>query len=224
MRGLQDFLYRRRRLHPRRPARLLASLALGGKARPSPSSTPQPPAPPLAATAESSPATSRAARARSVRTPPTAADRWSVAWERFSAWLKEHLKALSVPISIGIGGCRRDDEQTAAQGGGGGVDALESVDDAASGAAPGRRGARRSGMRVAMARRTAADAPPERARAARTAPPEPRSRGRLRARDCARALLCVLSFSMRKGSGGPRVRWSGRSACASARPGIENVN
>ena len=46
MRGLQDFLYRRRRLHPRRPARLLASLALGGKARPSPSSTPQPRAPP----------------------------------------------------------------------------------------------------------------------------------------------------------------------------------
>ena len=38
MRGLQEFLYRRRRLHPRRPARLLASLAQGGKARPTPSS------------------------------------------------------------------------------------------------------------------------------------------------------------------------------------------
>ena len=78
----------------------------------------------LAPPAESSPATSRAARARSARTPPTAADRWSAAWEGYSAWLKEHLEALSVPISIGIGGCRRDDEQTVAQGGGGGVDAL----------------------------------------------------------------------------------------------------
>ena len=154
-----------------------------------------------AATAESSPATSRAARARSVRTPPTAADRWSVAWEGYSAWLKEHLEALSVPISIGIGGCRRDDEQTAAQGGGGG----ESVDDAASGAALGRRGARRSGVRAAMARRTAADAPPERARAARTAPPEPRSRRRLRAGDCARALLCVLFFYAQGLWGGPRA-------------------
>ena len=29
--------------------------------------------------------------------------------------LKEHLEALSVPISFGIGGCRRDDEQLAAE-------------------------------------------------------------------------------------------------------------
>ena len=38
-------------------------------------------------------------------------------------------------------------------------------------------GARRSGVRAAMARHTAADAPPERAPAARTAPAEPRSHG-----------------------------------------------
>ena len=124
-----------------------------------------------------------------------------MAWERFSAWLKEHLKALSVPISIGIGGCRRDDEQTAAQ----------SVDDAASGAAPGRRGARRSGMRVAMARRTAADAPPERARAARTAPPEPRSRGRLRARAAVRTLF----FDAQGLWGAPRAVVGQISVCVS---------
>ena len=48
------------------------------------------------------------------------ADRWSAAWEGYSSLLKEHLEALSVPISIGICGCWRDDEQPAAEDGGGG--------------------------------------------------------------------------------------------------------
>ena len=52
----------------------------------------------------------------------------------------------------------------------------------ACGAVLGRGGARRSGVRVAMAWRSAADAPPERGRAARTAPPELRSREWLRTR------------------------------------------
>ena len=44
-----------------------------------------------------------------------------------------------------------------------------------------------------MARRTATDAPPERARAARTALAEPRSRGSLRARVMS---LCVCSYTL----------------------------
>ena len=64
---------------------------------------------------------SRAARARSAWSPPTVADRWSAAWEGYSSLLKEHLEALSVTISIGICGCRRDDEQLAAEDGGGGA-------------------------------------------------------------------------------------------------------
>jgi len=80
----------------------------------------------------------------------------------------------------GTSGGRRVDELPAAEGGGGGVGGLaESADpDGATAAArcvP--RGARRSGARAAMARHTAADAPPERAPAARTAPAEPRSHG-----------------------------------------------
>ena len=72
---------------------------------------------------------------------------------------------------------RRCDEQT---GGGGGIVARST----ASCVAPrwGRERGRRSGVRVAMARRSAADAPPERARVARTAPAEPRSRGWMRTR------------------------------------------
>jgi len=65
------------------------------------------------------------------------------------------------------------------RGRGGGL--VVSVDGAARvGAALGPRGARRSGVRAAMARHTAVDAPPERARAARTVSAEPRSRGWLR--------------------------------------------
>ena len=78
---------------------------------------------------------------------------------------------------------RRCDEQTG--GGGGGLVARST----ASCVAPrwGRERGRRSGVRVAMARRSAADAPPERARVARTAPAEPRSRGWLRTR-----CMCVV--------------------------------
>ena len=80
MRGLQEFLYRRRRLHPRRPARLLASLALGGRR-----ARPRAPRRSRARRHPSLPATSRAARARSARSPsrgcaaaPWRADRhWS---------------------------------------------------------------------------------------------------------------------------------------------------
>ena len=78
----------------------------------------------------------------------------------------------------GTSGGRRVDELPAAEGGGGGVGGLaESADGATAAARCVPRGARRSGARAAMARHTAADAPPERAPAARTAPAEPRSHG-----------------------------------------------
>ena len=83
---------------------------------------------------------------------------------------------------------RRCDEQT---GGRGGIVARST----ASCVAPrwGRERGRRSGVRVAMAQRSAADAPPERARAARTAPAEPRSRGWMRTRLCASVCGIVLA-------------------------------
>ena len=88
---------------------LLTSLAQGRSSRP----RPRPPRRSRARRQPTSPATSRAARARSARSPPAAADRRSAASGGYSSSLKEHLEALSVTISIGICGCRRDDEQPA---------------------------------------------------------------------------------------------------------------
>ena len=140
-----------------------------------------------------------------------AADRWSAAWEGYSSLLKEHLEALSVTISIGICGCWRADEQPAAEDGGGGGDGLVArVDGAACGAALGARGVCRSGARAAMARGAAADAPPEPARAVRTARAELRSRGPV-----ARALLCVVCMYFSCAWRG--LRRSGGSTCCVGR-------
>ena len=64
----------------------------------------------------------RAPESRSAPSPPTgtAANHGWPPREGHSSSLTFHLESLSVPISIGIGGCRRDDEQPAAEDGGGG--------------------------------------------------------------------------------------------------------
>ena len=178
MRGLQEFLYRRRRLHPRRPARLLASLALGGKARPSPSSTPQPRAPPSELASDVAGGSSEVGSqplpwrptdrvgclGRVVCRPPLRLSRVA------GALPERHGRRTTRRRAAGRGGRRRRRRRPRRE--------RRCAPDC--GAALVCREARRSGVRAAAARCGAADAPPARARpsearAARAAPAEQHS-------------------------------------------------
>ena len=121
----------------------------------------------------------RLGRGRLIALPrrPTDARRWAASGALFAAPRFASRVWQGYYVS-GTSGGRRVDELPAAEGGGDGVGGLaESADGATAAARCVPRGARRSGARAAMARHTAADAPPERAPAARTAPAEPRSHG-----------------------------------------------